>query len=216
MTISRVNFRVQRRQSSSSMAELDDTGFIPASAARLSGSDKIPLRREGSQKEMDQQQTAVRTMSESPHRYWPVDIPTLSPKAFSTNRIFNDPSVTVLLAMLNQGPFYNLALASIFKFNPERIEIPTLCEYLRKVVAASLMLSNAKSSRKKFTSQFHEAAFQHATTIGHFNPNKFDKALDHLDEAVIILDQMMHLCTPDFNTPRPASSTACNSETSSN
>jgi len=204
------------------MSDLNDSGHIPAtSGTALNDSGKIPLSREESQNLLPQmlqqsQQHPVRSMSESPNRYWPVDIPSLSPKSFAANRIFNDPSVSVLLAMLNQSPFYNLALGSIFKFNPNRVEIPTLCEYLRKLVAASLMLSNAKSSRKKFTSQFHEEAFKHATTIGHFNPNKFDKALGHLDEAVIILDQMMHLCTPDFNTPRPASTTACNSETSSN
>ena len=197
------------------MSDLDDSGHMPK-ASSLNDSGKIALSREESQNLLQHQQQPVRAMSESPNRYWPIDIPVLSPKLFATNRIFNDPSVSVLLAMLNQSPFYNLALGSIFKFNPNRVEITTLCEYLRKLVAASLMLSNAKSSRKKFTSQFHEAAFAHATTIGHFNPNKFDKALDHLDEAVIILDQMMHLCTPDFNTPRVNNdNAACNSETSS-
>lgn len=112
-------------------------------------------------------------------------------------------SVTVLLAKLNDSPFYNLALASLTKLNMARVEVETVCEFLRRLCESSLYLGTAKISRRKFTSQFHEEVFKAAATMGHFRPHEFEKSVNKLDEAAILLDQMVCMGNSDFNTPRP-------------
>jgi hypothetical protein len=177
--------------------------------ADLNESDRMPtpamLEDCGSGSVSQSGQTAL-SRSSSARDFATLTIPMLTPDMMVRSALMNEPSVVVLLAKLNASPYYNLALASLTKLNPVRVDVPTVCEFLRQLGASALVVAAAKKSRKKFTSQFHEQAFFAICASGHFDPHQFERATSKLDDAMILYDQLVCIGSSDFGTPRPTNS----------
>jgi hypothetical protein len=191
------------------MSDLNESGriILEECNSEMNVSGRMPLSHSSSARDlntpMDFRKQSSATTSSSPRDFATLTIPLLQPGMIIAGPFMKEISINVLLAKLNDSPYYNLALASLTKINPARVDVQTVCEFLRRLCAASLYVGTAKVSRKKFTSQFHEEAFKAVASMGHFRPHEFEKSIVELDSAVVLFDQMVCMGNSDFNTPRP-------------